>query len=288
LLLILKRYREIILVALLLVLPMGVYLAHAKEPWEVNAVDRVVLAVTYPLEKAVAWAVTGALKGWRGYVAVRGARAEAARLGREVGRLERERQQLLEVRGENDRLRALLGFAQASPDLALVGARVIGLRLDPKGALQLITLDRGSSDGIAPMMPVITADGLLGRVHAVFRGTSDVLLLVDRNSSVAARVERSRARANVRGLSVPDVCRLDYVLRSEDIMEGDALVTSGTDGIYPRGLKVGRVTRVKRGSYGLYQTAEVIPAVNVTRVEEVLVVTSRDRRDAGAPAARAP
>lgn len=284
----LRRYRELILAALLLVVPLGVYLAHAKEASELNAVDRVVLAVTHPLEKVVAWVVTGGLETWRGYVALRGAHAEAARLARDLGTVERERQALQQVRAENDRLRALLGFAQSTPDLAVVGARVIGARLDPKGALQLLTLDRGASDGVAPLMPVVTADGLVGRVHSVYRGTSDVLLIVDRNSSVAARIERSRARANVRGLSVPDVCRLDYVLRSEDILEGDILVTSGTDGIFPRGLRVGRVTRVKRGTYGLYQTADVVPAVNVTRLEEVLVVTSRDRRDEAAPAARAP
>ncbi len=269
-------------------MPLSVYLAHAKEPAEQNALDRVVLAVTHPLEKGVAWMVTGALETWRDYVALRGARAEAARLTRELGTVERERQALGQVRAENERLRALLGFAQSSPDLTTVGARVIGARLDPKGALQLLTLDRGAADGVAPLMPVLTAEGVVGRVHSVFRGTSDVLLIVDRNSSVAVRIERSRARANVRGLSLPDVCRLDYVLRSEDVLEGDALVTSGTDGIFPRGLKVGRVTRVKRGTYGLYQTADVIPAVSVTRLEEVLVVTSRDRRDEAAPAARAP
>ncbi len=284
----LRRYRDLILAALLLILPLGVYLAHAKQPWELNAIDRVVLAATHPVEKAVGWMVTGALETWRGYVALRGARAEAARLTRELWTVERERQALEQVRAENERLRALLGFARAAPDLTMVGARVVGIRLDPKGALQLLTLDRGAADGIAPLMPVVTVDGLVGRVHSVFHGTSDVLLVVDRNSSVAARIERSRARANVRGLSIPDVCRLDYVLRSEDVLEGDTLVTSGTDGIFPRGLKVGRVTRVKRGTYGLYQTADVIPAVNVTRLEEVLVITSRDRRDEAAPAARVP
>ncbi len=284
----LRRYRDLILAALLLILPLAVYLAHAKQPSELNAVDRVVLAATHPIEKAVAWMVTGALETWRGYVALRGARAEAARLTRELGTVERERQALEQVRAENERLRALLGFTRAAPDLTMVGARVIGIHLDPKGALQLLTLDRGAADGLAPLMPVVTADGVVGRVHSVFHGTSDVLLVVDRNSSVAARIERSRARANVRGLSVPDVCRLDYVLRSEDVLEGDTLVTSGTDGIFPRGLKVGRVTRVKRGTFGLYQTADVIPAVNVTHLEEVLVITSRDRRDEAAPAARVP
>ncbi len=283
----LKRYRELLLVAALLVVPLGVFFAQAKRPSRLNAVDRVIVTLTSPVEKAVGWTVTGALRAWYGYVDLRHARERAFDLDRTVRRLEMENRELLQVRAENDRLRELLRFTQAEPELKVVGARVIGVRLDPKG-LQVLTLDRGERDGIAAMMPVVTSQGVVGRIQSVLGGSADVLLLVDSRSSVAARVDRSRARANVRGVNQPDICRLDYALRSEDILEGDTLVTSGTDGVFPRGLPVGRVTHVKRGSYGLYQTADVIPAVNVTRLEEVLVVTSRDRSVEGGPAARAP
>jgi rod shape-determining protein MreC len=99
-----------------------------------------------------------------------------------------------------------------------------------------------------------------------------VLLLTDRNSAIAARVERSRARATVRGTGDPSSCRLDYALRADDILEGDVLVTAGTDGVFPRGLPLGRVEDLRKGGQGLYQRAEVAPAVDVSRVEEVLVL----------------
>ncbi len=283
----LKRYRELLLVAALLLLPLVVFFAHAKRTSELSRLDRAVLAVTRPVEKVLSWSIDGTLRAWHGYVALRGAREQAIALSRRVDQLEMEKQELLQLRVENERLERLLDFAQAQPERRFVAARIIGVRLDPKG-LQLVTVDKGSSDGLAKMMPVVTARGVVGRVHAVFGGSADVLLLIDRNSSVAARVERSRTRANVRGLSDPDVCRLDYALRSEDVIEGDALVTSGTDGVFPRGLTVGRVTRVKRAGYGLYQSADVVPAVDVTKLEEVLVMTSWERPAAEAPAARAP
>ena len=283
----LKRYRELLLVAVLLVLPLGVFFAQAKRPAEQNGLDRVLLVATRPIEKAVGWAVTGALRAWSDYVALRGAHTRAAALSREVGRLQMERQELLQVRAENERLAALLDLVRASSDRAFVGARVIGVSMDPKG-LQLVTLDRGSDDGVRKLMPVVTAQGVVGRVHGVMGGTSDVLLLVDRNSSIAVRVERSRARANVRGLGDPGPCRLDYALRADDLIEGDALVTSGTDGVFPRGLPVGKVAKLRRNTYGLYQNAEVVPAVDVTKLEEVLVLTSSDRPAHGAPAAQAP
>jgi rod shape-determining protein MreC len=134
---------------------------------------------------------------------------------------------------------------------------------------------------------VVIADGVAGRVHSLTERTADVLVLTDRNSSIAVRAERTRARANVRGLGRPGVCKLDFALRSEDMIEGDALVTSGTDGVFPPGLPVGRVTHLRKNANGLFQDALVAPAVDVTRVEEVLVVTSSERQEV-VPAALAP
>jgi len=203
-----------------------------------------------------------------------------------VNDLRAENAQLSQLKVENERLERLLGFARSKPEHRAVGARIIGTRMDPKG-LQLVTIDRGADDGIRRMMPVVTADGVVGRVHTLAGRSADVLLLSDRNSSIAVRVERSRARANVRGQGAPGPCRLEYALRSDDLIEGDHLVTSGTDGVFPRGLPVGQVTRVKRGGFGLYQAAEVVPAVDVNRVEEVAVLVSTEV-PGGLPAARAP
>ncbi len=282
-----KRYRELILVAVLLLVPLGVFFAHAKRPSEQSRFDRAILWVTRPVEWVVSRTVTGTLNVWGGYVALRHAHEKAAELSREASGLRMERDQLLQERAENERLRKLLAFAQAIPERTYVGARVVGVRLAPSGR-QILTVDRGADDGIARNMPVVVADGVVGRIFAVTSHTADVLCLVDTFSSIAVRVERTRARANVRGTGKPDGARLEYALRSEDMIEGDLLVTSGTDGIFPRGLPVGKVTQLRRSAHGLFQDAVVVPAVDPTRVEEVLVVTSADRGPEAAPAALAP
>jgi len=282
----LKRYRELILVALLLVVPLGVYFSHAKHASERSRLDRIILVATGPIEKGIAWGVRGVLDGWYGYVALRHAHERARELQRKVNDLELDRLELRRVTAENDRLRQLLAFRHAYPERQVLGARVIGVRLDPKG-LQLVTIDRGADDGVARMMAVVVAHGVVGRVHAVTASTSDVLLLSDRNSSIAVRVERSRARANVRGTGSPDLARLEYALRSDDMVEGDVLVTSGTDGVFPRGLPVGRITDLKRTGQGLYQRADVAPSVDATKLEEVLVITSSERALEEAPRAAA-
>ena len=280
----LKRYRELILVAVLLVLPLGVYFAHAKHPSERSRLDRVILSVTGPIEKGVAWGVRGVLNVWSGYVALRHAHERAAALERDVNLLRLDQMELHNIRQENERLRHLLAFSNEAPDRHVLGGRVIGVRLDPKG-LQLITIDRGANDGIARMMPVVVAQGVVGRVHTVTATTADVLLLSDRNSSIAVRVDRSRARANVRGTGSPGTCRLEYALRSDDMLDGDLLVTSGTDGVFPRGLAVGKIAGLKRSGQGLYQRADVTPAVDMTKLEEVLVLSSFERTAEEAPQA---
>jgi len=282
----LRRYREVIVVAVLVVVPLGVFLAHARHPGDRTALDRFVLVATWPIEKGVDWAVTGVLEGWQRYVWLRGVENSARDLSRTVNELRAENAELSQLQAENERLSQLLLFVKSRPDVRAVGAKVIGTRMDPKG-LQLVTIDRGSEDGIRKMMPVVTAAGVLGRVHTLTPHAADVLLLSDRNSSIAVRVERSRARANVRGQGAPGPCRLEYALRSDDLIEGDELVTSGTDGVFPRGLPVGVVHQVKRGGHGLYQASEVNPAVDVNRVEEVMVLVSADPPGAQ-PAAQAP
>ncbi len=283
----LRRYREQLLVAVLLLFPLAVFFANAKKPNQLSRVDRAVLSLTAPLEKAIGAVVVGALDAWHGYVALRGAHQRAAALRKENQALELRVQELKHEATENDRLRRLLGLAEAAPARAYTGARVIGIRAEPSG-LQLITLDKGSDEGLSRGMPVITAEGVVGRVHSTGGGSADVLLAIDRNSSIAVRVERTRARANVRGLGHPGLARLDYAVRSEDVIEGDLLVTSGTDAVFPAGLPVGRVTRLQRAAHGLFLEGSVIPSVDPTRVEEVLVITSGARERALAPAAQAP
>ena len=283
----LRRYRELILVAVLLLFPLAVFFANSKKPSQHSRVDRALLSLTAPLEKGVGVVAVGVLEAWDGYVALRGSHRRAAGLLKESQSLQLQLQLLRHEAIENDRLRRLLAIAEAAPARGYTGARVIGVRAEPSG-LQLVTLDKGSDDGLSRGMPVITADGVLGRVHSTGGGSADVLLAIDRNSSIAVRVERTRARANVRGLGHPGLARLDHAVRSEDVIEGDLLVTSGTDAVFPAGLPVGRVTRLQRAPHGLFLEGSVIPVVDSTRAEEVLVITSGARDRDLPPSALAP
>lgn len=267
----LKRYRELVLIVMLLVFPLGVFFAHVKRPSERSRIDRIICSMTGPIEKGVGWVITGVLNGWNGYVALRHSHERALELQQKVNLLELEQHELRVLRQDNERLRQMLAFAREEPQRKVVGARVIGVRMDPKG-LQLLTIDRGARDGIEPSMPVVVPKGVVGRIHSVFRWTSDVLLLSDRNSSIAVRVDRSRARANVRGTGSTDSCKLEYALRSDEMSDGDVLVTSGTDGVFPRGFPVGTITGLRRAGQGLYQRAEVKPAADVTKLEDVLLL----------------
>jgi rod shape-determining protein MreC len=283
----LKRYRELILVAVLVLFPLAVYFAHAKRPAERSRVDQLILSATAPVEKLLGMAITGTLDGWHGYLALRGAHERTLAISQENNRLKLELQELQQERGENDRLRRLIALAESEPRRAYLGARVIGVRLAPAG-LQLVTIDRGTDDGLARAMPVVVAEGVVGRIHAVSSHSADVLLAIDRNSSTAVRVERTRARANVRGLGRTELLRLDYALRSDDLIEGDLLVTSGTDAVFPAGLPVGRATRLQRAAHGLFQEGWVVPTVDPTRLEEVLVITSGAREPEQLPASAEP
>jgi rod shape-determining protein MreC len=283
----LRRYRELILVAVLLIFPLAVFFANAKKPGQVSRVDRAILSLTAPIEKVVGAVVVGSLRAWDQYVALRGSHQRAADLEKRSQALALRVQELQNEAVENDRLRRLLALAEAAPARTYTGARVIGVRAEPSG-LQLVTLDKGSDDGLSRGMPVITAEGVLGRIHSTGGGSADVLLAIDRNSSIAVRVERTRARANVRGLGHPGLARLDHAVRSEDVIEGDLLVTSGTDAVFPAGLPVGRVTRLQRAAHGLFLEGSVILSVDPTRAEEALVITSGARERDLPPAAQAP
>ena len=132
-------------------------------------------------------------------------------------------------------------------------------------------LDKGSADGVGKGMAVITPLGVVGQVVAVTPRTAKVLLLTDPNSGIDVLVQRTRARGIVSG-TLDNGTVLKYVKRSEDVQEGDRLITAGTDGVFPKGMLVGIVIRASQPQIGLFQSIELLPAVQPARVEEVLVV----------------
>jgi rod shape-determining protein MreC len=176
-------------------------------------------------------------------------------------------------------------FAVSAP-LETVAAAVTGDNLAPAALSRVVRIGVGLNAGVRKGMAVLSAGVAVGRVQQAYRAFSDVQLLVDPASAVAVRVERSRARANVIGTGRDRRAKLEYALRSDDIDDGDSLVTSGTDGVFPPGFLVGKVTEVQRKTSATFLRAQVIPAVDPRHLEEVLVVLSQNEELESEPAAR--
>lgn len=196
-------------------------------------------------------------------------------LGRENESLRRANAQLVlenallaEARAENERLRNLLGFSSQLP-LEFVPARVIGT--STQGSVQAVILDVGNNRGLRKNMPVVCAEGLVGKLYVVGSDHALAQLLIDRNARVSARVQRSRVTGIVRSLHANRLL-LEQVPKRADVQVGDVVVTSGLTPMFPPGLKIGTVTDVSEQNPGLFMSISIVPAADFGRLEEVLVV----------------
>jgi rod shape-determining protein MreC len=212
--------------------------------------------------------LTGGIRdAWSGYGNLRHVRAENEELRRKLGELQVQFQQERARAERALQLENLLGFKQQLR-VDTIAAGVIGASasLDFRG----ITIDRGTSQAVTANMAVIGPAGLVGRVVTPTAHASKVQLLIDRNAAAGALVERSRAQGIVVGSGV-DMLRMDFVPATADVKAGDVVVTSGVDGIYPKGFVIGKVEQVENGN-GIYKAIRVRPSVEFNRLEEVLVV----------------
>jgi rod shape-determining protein MreC len=195
------------------------------------------------------------------------ARGRTVVLQADVRRLTAELQRYRETEQENRRLRLLLGMRQDLTPRS-IGASVVTSNLS--GPTRMIVVDRGTQHGVRPDMPAVAWGGAVGRVIVAARRHSKIRLLTDANSGVAAAVQRSRAQGIVVGRAGGGLDLL-YVPRFSDVAHGDRVVTSGLDGIFPRGLGVGRVSSILEAADGT-QTIELAPELDYRSLEEVLIV----------------
>jgi rod shape-determining protein MreC len=210
------------------------------------------------------------IKGFRDhYDTLDGFRSENERLRKRLQTLEIERQRLLEADATNRRLQQLLDFRRELPAGAITASIIAA---SATSWFQSCVLNKGSADGVRQGMAVVTPLGVIGKVVTVTGRTAKVLLLTDPNSGIDVMVQRTRSRGIVSG-SLESGTVLKYIKRSEDVQEGDRLVTSGLDNVFPKGMLAGTVIKVRKQSRGLFQNVEVLPAVQASQVEEVLVVS---------------
>lgn len=198
-------------------------------------------------------------------------RQENLRLKEQVAELEGQRTRLAELEVETRHLSELLELRKVLA-MQAVAARVIGA--DATELSRTLILSQGSNGGLRRDMAVISTAGVVGKLIAVAPNASRVLLINDHNSGLDAFDQRSRARGIVAGLLNGDLT-MKYVDRTEDVKPGDSVVTSGMDGIFPRGLLVGQITRVSQEGPGLFLNIEFRPAADFRKLEQVLILTQK-------------
>ena len=264
----LRRNQILLSSCFCLLLSLYILTATARGQIKNEPVGALLMWVLRPLQIA-GQGTANWIKGFRDhYDTLAGFRSENERLRKRVQSLEIERQRLLEAEATNRRLQQLLNFRSELPAGAIT-ASIIGN--SATSWFQSCVLNKGSADGLRKGMAVVTPLGVVGKVVTVTRRTAKVLLLTDPNSGIDVVVQRTRSRGIVSG-SLESGTVLKYMKRSEDVQEGDRLVTSGLDNVFPKGLLVGTVIKVRKQNRGLFQSVEVWPAVQAARVEEVLVV----------------
>lgn len=257
-----------IIVGIGLLAALLVYTLNLPKSERANLVERGVGNALAPLQGEVYRGAGFPLRLWENYLALVQVRRENIRLKEDIQHLNSRLADAGEALRENARLTELLALRKSIRDKT-VTARIIGEDVTPW--FRTLTIDRGAEDGLREGMPVLAAGGVVGQTVKVTAGSSRVMLLTDNASGIAAIIQRSRARGVVKGKG-DNLCSLEFAMRGEDVQVGDQVLTSGIGGVFAKGSLIGEVTMVKKGEYGVFQTVTIRPAVNIARLEEVLVV----------------
>ncbi|MBF0123978.1 MAG: rod shape-determining protein MreC [Magnetococcales bacterium] len=272
LLAILKQYRNSIISFLLLLTALFLMLSVRTDAIGFRMVQEVMLDVLVPLQKLLAIPVRMGQTWERRLQEWRAIDEENQKLRKEMAKLRPQQVYIEELLQENRRLRALLRM-NVGPLYREVAARVVG---DSSSAFaRVLAIDAGKRDGVHNHTPVVGFSGLVGRVVRVGERSALVLTLQDINSRIPVVTQRSRVRGIATGHNSSHLV-LEFVPKDADITIDDLVVTSGTGGVFPKGLIVGRVTSISPQGDGLFQAIHVMPAVDFSRIEEVrlLLVSS--------------
>jgi rod shape-determining protein MreC len=272
----LVRFRRVVILTTALVvsfLLMTLQVRH--ETGAVTFTRQALLFVVSPFIRVTAATIQGITGTWQDYVDLRGVREENKRLQLETTMLKRRLDQLQDQALETQRLERLLAMRHVSKAEFLT-ARVVGK--DATNWFKTILLDRGSLEGIRRNQPALAPDGLVGRVVEVTPTSARVQLLTDPVSAVGGMIQRTRVTGIISG-NLGAGARVRYLPLMADVVVGDEVVTSGMGGVFPKGILIGKITSVERKSGALFQEAALQSAVDLSRLEEVLILTNLDFRE---------
>lgn len=231
--------------------------------------EAVTFGVFAEVQRAASSAIAGMRTSWTDYVALQQVRQENEQLRQEVSQLRIGLQQERALAQRSRTLERLLDLRTQALELETVAANIIAGGASPD--FRTVTLDKGTADGLRPDMAVIAPAGVVGRIITPSARAAKVQLLIDRNAAAGALVERSRAQGVAEGTGAD--LRLNYVSGTADVQVGDTVVTSGIDGIYPKGFVIGQIQSLQRAAGG-FDTIVLRPAVDFSSIEAVLVVTT--------------
>lgn len=275
---VLGRYRNLtILVGVLFlqVLGLAVQVKRSADAENTRLIRVWAVDAITPLERVIVWAQNGSRNLWHNYFFLRGVRAENRQLKQQIEQMRLEQVRLSEDAEQAHRLQQLLAFRE-QVIAKTVPAQVIGS--SGSDLSRSIYIDKGSNEGLAADMAVITAGGIVGKVLRVYPSTSLVLMINDQTSGVGAMLEKTRLQGVLKG--TPDgAVILERVMSDEQVSPGDTVISSGGDQIFPKGLPVGTVAKVGAGHENFLKI-EVKPAADLSRLEEVLVVTEKQEQKA--------
>jgi rod shape-determining protein MreC len=245
-----------------------ILLSVTSKSQSTSGFGRVGLSFVAPFQELVTRSVRFAREIWEHYFFLVSVYQENEELKKSLNDAIEKNNQWNELKLANERLRNLLSF-QKSLTNRVVAAEVIGK--DPSVWFKTVIIDKGKADGLQKGLPVVLPQGIAGQVIEASDRYSKVMLIIDRNSAVDALVQRSRARGIIKGASA-DQCRFEFVLRKNDVLVGDTVVTSGFDGVYPKGLRIGHVSDLSERSSDIFYEITVTPFVDFEKLEEVLVI----------------
>ena len=267
-----SRHKSLTLLATVVVMQVLLLAAQIKRERQVRLIRVWAVELISPLQRIGSWTIQGAQHGWGGYIGLRTAQKDNEAMRAELDRLKIRNAELEGRALEADRLAALLNFRTAHADVQMLAASVIGA--SPDSGSQVIYINRGSRDGIRRDMGVITPDGVVGKILAVYPDTSQVLRLDDKESGVGALLTDTRTQGPVKGTGEPLVS-LDYISNDEKVRAGETVLTSGQDRIFPKDLPVGTVVDFVSDPKTPFMRIRVRPAAHLDRLEEVLVLETR-------------
>ncbi len=273
----LGRYRNLtILVGVLFlqVLGLAVQVKRSADAESTRLIRVWAVDLITPFERGLVWAQSGTSNLLHSYLFLRGVRAENRQLKDQIERMKLDQARLSEDAIQGQRLQSLLAFKEQFISRT-VAAQVIGS--SGSDLSRSLYIDKGENAGLKPDMAVITAGGIVGKVWLVYPSTSLVLMINDQSSGVGVFLEKSRLQGVLRGSPNGELI-LERVMNDEQVAPGEAVLSSGGDQIFPKGLPVGTVSKVGPGRE-MFLSVKVNPAADLSRLEEVLIVTEKQERE---------